>query len=282
LDNPWFTVNQRGQTTYENPIGNVYCFDRWRTGIPSEATQGEFKVVQNSDGSINLVNESSVYCNFVQPLENDFVKRIHGKTVTLSIRFVDDTILYNSGVVDASIDSSEITVRIGEGTVLNIRTFGDMRAAIQIVVKREITVSNIKAIKLELGSVSTLAMDTAPNYAEELLKCQRYFQRINFSTTNKIIGFSFANANKKEVYTMLPIPTTMRNTPTVGISDITKIKITPNTTWHNSQVPTRIYIHNIEGVNCHLTWEVTNDFTAGEGVLVQSTDNVYINLSADL
>lgn len=69
----------------------------------------------------------------------------------------------------------------------------------------------IKAAKLEYGSVSTLANDHAPDYATELLKCQRYayignykFMPSKFYGTNYLLGdFKF--------------PTKMRAVPNVTI-----------------------------------------------------------------
>ena len=43
----------------------------------------------------------------------------------------------------------------------------------------------LKAVKLEIGSVSTLANDAPPNYAAELAKCQRYFQRFRTESERK-------------------------------------------------------------------------------------------------
>lgn len=278
LDNPWFTVNQRGETTYENPIGNTYCFDRWRTGIGSGATQGEFKVVQNSDGSINLVNNSSIYCNFVQPLENDFVKRIQGKTVTLSIRFADDTILYNSGVVDASINTGEIPVPIAEGTNLNVRCFGDMSAnvpaVIQIAVKPGITVSNIKAIKLELGSVSTLAMDTAPNYQQELAKCQRYFYG-EFAHKYAVLGYGYATSTTS-VRIKVPLSVLLRVVPSITI-DASLTYIFGN---GGSIIPSNITVQGLDSNGVQLNVTVTNAVL--NELYILKLNNTSLALSANL
>ena len=82
----------------------------------------------------------------------------------------------------------------------------------------------IRAVKLELGSVSTLHLDTAPNYATELAKCQRYYQRIKVNA-NAIVGQGCVrNVNtstKKAQYRIfIPISQPMRKTPTLGYKDL--------------------------------------------------------------
>lgn len=282
LDNPWFTVNQRGQSSYTTT--NDYSVDRWR--LSSKLAS----VVVNSDGSLNVTAQAigtGESGEFHQRIDNAVMEKLDGKILTLSA-LIGDTIYQVSGVYNYNENSTPLSLEIETGVMLQIRNIptNASRAIARFLFTAggsEKTISNIKALKLELGSVSTLAMDTAPNYATELLKCQRYFQRIKFYGTGKLIGFSFANANKTAVWTMLPIATPMRTTPTsISVSDLTKIKITSNASWTGSQVPTSLSFHNLEGVNFHLTWIVTNDFTAGEGVNVQSTDDVYIDLNADL
>jgi hypothetical protein len=75
----------------------------------------------------------------------------------------------------------------------------------------------IKAVKLELGSVSTLAQDTAPNYQQELAKCQRYFQRIR-SLDN--VGWTLLATGVMDSSTrfwgVVPLPVEMRSKPTIS------------------------------------------------------------------
>ena len=262
LDNPWFTVNQRGQSSYS---GNVYGYDRWIGANNSS--------VESDTNGVKIIN------TLWQRLESDFITKISGKSVTLSVLLGDGTIYSASGIA-SSANGTFITI---DNDVIDARFIKDNYYTFVHIHPKDSSGLVIRAVKLELGSVSTLAQDTAPNYATELLKCQRYFQRIKFYGSGKLIGFSFANANKTNVWTMLPIATPMRATPSsINISDLTKIKITSNTSWTGSQVPTSLVFHNLEGTNFYLTWTVANDFTAGEGVNVQSTDDVYIDLNANL
>ena len=50
--------------------------------------------------------------------------------------------------------------------------------------------NNIIAVKLELGSISTLDMDISPNYALELIKCSMSTADPNDTYANKTITFS--------------------------------------------------------------------------------------------
>ena len=62
-------------------------------------------------------------------------------------------------------------------------------------------------------------MDTAPNYATELLKCQRYFVRLKASaaTISSITGFSVANTICRFG---MPLPIEQRAYPTLTVSNV--------------------------------------------------------------
>ena len=83
---------------------------------------------------------------------------------------------------------------------------------------------DIKAMKLELGPVQTLAHkegdnwvlnDPPPNKALELAKCQKYQQELVVpNTTYSFIAVGNATTNNTAFFSV-PIPTTMRANPTV-------------------------------------------------------------------
>ena len=138
----------------------------------------------------------------------------------------------------------------------------------------------IKAMKLELGSVSTLAQDTAPNYQQELAKCQRYFQRIKRgSTYTNSIGFGFASSETL-ARIFIPLPVEMRATPTATISSLSHYRVVGN---GGVQTPSAISVTSKEtngvNVNCTGTSLTTNQIYN----LNDSGDETsYIDLSADL
>lgn len=151
LDNPWFTVNQRGDTSWSSYTG--YKLDRW--------------FLDEGSGSINdgvLTHSNSYY----QKWEDDRVNTILGKTVTMSWMFSDGTIGSETTTLPSSLTSSYVWPLNNSYVAIALISNGSQMA-------RVTAGTSLKAIKLELGSISTLAMDTAPDYATELLKCQRYF-----------------------------------------------------------------------------------------------------------
>ena len=154
LDNPWFTVNQRGQSSYTD---GTYTVDRWLKNTPG--------TISVSNNLVTIGTEALIR----QPFE-DF-SQINGKTVTVSV-------LYSDGTMDTA-----TTIATTDGLIKNfdkIRLSWFTANSITWLVITNIFTTDavtIKAVKLELGSVSTLAMDTAPNQSLETLKCQRYFHK---------------------------------------------------------------------------------------------------------
>ena len=206
LHNPWFTVNQRGATTVSE--SGVYFVDRWKTSINTVVSQS----YTLSNGILTMDNTSgstSIY--LLQKCETSVKEALRGKTVTASVLLSDGTILNGTrefpGVY---INTKDLMVYSNDGN----------SEILTIEVKKGKTVS-FKALKLELGSVSTLAMDTAPDMALELAKCQRYFQRISGSN-NDYLGLA-CFLSTTEAYTCLAIPSLMRTTPTLTYNGNFKI-----------------------------------------------------------
>ncbi len=213
LDNPWFTVNQRGAKTY-TAVG--YTVDRWV--INSAKTTVD---IGDSGLDISFVTQ---YTSFAQRLEKE--RLVNGKTYTFSIMLSDGTI-----------KAKTFTYK-DDGNWYNIQTSGETGAngiysnyrydttnsyiIVQIITSSTTAVSiSIKAVKLELGTVSTLANDVAPNYQQELAKCQRYCYVYTYNGAS-YSGYSFSAT---EVRTNFVLPQIMRTAPTVTISDKTKCEI---------------------------------------------------------
>lgn len=164
LDNPWLQLNQRGFTS--GVTSNNYCLDRWRSNNATIA-------YNSTDQTIYIITNAT----FSQKIEPKLYEYLVGQTVTLSCMYADGSI--DSGTVVVPNTGSSYaanTPRLG----LN----GDNKQ-FQIYSNANVT---IKAFKLELGTVSTLANDTPPNYADELDRCQYYFERISAGTANLTIG----------------------------------------------------------------------------------------------
>ena len=172
LDNPWFTVNQRGFTSGSATL-NTYIADRW---VIKNATSGTVTI--NADGTITL-NNSADSSNELGVWNVKEVEQVlqGGKTYTMSCMLADGSV-FSDSFICPTLTSSWATIKTAQSTNGRIVIIANnQRAVFQIVAGASKTIS-IKAVKLELGTVSTLAQDTAPNYQQELAKCQRYFKRI--------------------------------------------------------------------------------------------------------
>lgn len=178
LDNPWFTVNQRGQSTY-NSIG--YTVDRWYNN------NALAKLIVASDGIIYDGSENSVWSQLSHFFETNEFEHLLGKTITLSLLLSDGTIISNTGAVPSSRPSSNqniIEINVNNEWYLNLRYEGN-RYRVFLTTKATKVTAKIRAVKLELGSVSTLAQDIAPKYAIELAKCKTSTADPNDTYANK-------------------------------------------------------------------------------------------------
>ena len=154
LDNPWFTVNQRGQSSY---TAATFCVDRW---IKREATNT--LNVGNTGISVSG-GTSGVY----QRYETTFENVLYDKVATISVLLSDGTIYSATGTLRST---GYNQIRIIETELVFGVHHDNANFYFDLDIKD--TTITVRAVKLELGSVSTLALDTAPNYAVELAKCK--------------------------------------------------------------------------------------------------------------
>ena len=218
LDNPWFTVNQRGQSSY---TGRVYGVDRWIEYGSSNT------VTVTSDGITLPVDTNS---GFEQYFDDTFIQ---GKTVTISFMTADGTV--TSKTVTWPTSGANMTaytngVAFFFGTVVG-------KKGLAILTNAEVT---LRAVKLELGSVSTLANDAPPDYGAELAKCQRDLMVYKFPGSVGAIGFAYAHTttNATAVIT-LPVP--MRATPTISV--VNSIALQQGTVRYNLTSPANIVLN---------------------------------------
>lgn len=173
IDNPWFTVNQRGQSEYGNIAsgGEMYTFDRWF--LSNSVILSCYK---NADGSIGISSKQGNH--FAQRIETP--SRLLGKTVTLSVNhdgvIKSETITIPDAFPDNTTSYGNISLSTNCSFFIRLYANGAIRVCIGDITNSTNTwsVDNIRAVKLELGTVSTLANDIAPDYGTELAKCQRY------------------------------------------------------------------------------------------------------------
>lgn len=189
LDNGWFTVNQRGVTSGGFDVS--YKMDRWQTSYTAN-TSGAWSLI-SSGLSIDTTNVLSGNNYFAQTFSASLDT---SKLYTASVMLSDGTVLsYVITSFPASltapfgslyITATDFTITIGAGKTVTFR-----------------------AVKLEVGSVSTLANDVAPNYTTELLKCQRYLAPVGYCTVIK---------NSSGTYTgIVHLPVPMRSAPNIPL-----------------------------------------------------------------
>lgn len=174
LDNWYFAdpVNQRGQTEY---TASGYTIDRWKI------SSGEKLNVLN--GYCRVECTGTVGRAFSQTVDGNFA----GKTVTFSVlvKAISNTaVAYISNSSSSSIKSMSIT---GPGLWSMTTTIPTDVTSILVQINPTIVgdTLDLVAAKLELGDQQTLARQDAdgnwvlneiPDYGEQLIRCQRYFQ----------------------------------------------------------------------------------------------------------
>ncbi len=193
-------VNQRGQKSY----GSGYGIDMWPTSFNANTT------VTLTDEGITIANEGQSTSYLRQYLEvpleeNSYicstkVKSISG-AVYVTYHYTDNT--------------SSLTKKLIEGmnTYPIIADKKIDRVQYQVVAGASI---GIEAVKLEVGSISTLALDLMQpsDYAAELRKCQRYFYNIGDGSAWSVLARGFMQ-NTNDAYVSVLTSEPMRVAPSI-------------------------------------------------------------------
>lgn len=167
FDNPWFTVNQRG---VNGSVANAaYGLDRWRY----VSNGGGFCSMQT--GQITIVQRLS---SIEQRIETNVLDAVVNKALTASIMFADGTVEAGTATMPSSYTNGQMVMGLILGNAELRLYYGTTYCYLRIFPLDTSGTITIKAVKLEIGSVSTLANDAPPDFAEELAKCQMYFKRI--------------------------------------------------------------------------------------------------------
>ena len=147
-----FPINQRGLSNY----GAGYTIDRWKL------SSGSTLVFTNDGISINGL--------FFQKKVIDFTV---GETYTLSRQTTDGNVVSVTGVVPSN-----------EGWMIGDQNFGVyFRPSTKVCDIQIWGTYLLKAVKLEKGTVSTLANDAPPDFGEELRKCRWYLRDVSLKRT---------------------------------------------------------------------------------------------------
>ena len=217
-------VNQRNQKEYTN---NSYTIDGWFIGTDGGS-------VSLQDGKLHFKRDGS-WMNFIQNIEKfDSMK---GERLTFSVladgRFGLVVQYKNDGYLFSDIVEREHGVH---SFTFDLPTDATMFSVMLSIPDNN--GQNFYAAKLELGPFQTLAHmegntwvlnDPPPNYALELLKCQRYFVRMKNTESSAVsIGFGSKTAHNKVAITV-PLAVPMRIKPTVKCSDPSLLRVVGST-----------------------------------------------------
>lgn len=147
--NPDFKINQRGQESYDTSNSALYTVDRWQISN---------SIVTPSNGGLTVRVTSSNGCWISQKLE----KAIEGiATLSVKISSINGKASLSDPDNNLIITSSGVySITINNATEFNMFLY-------------ENTSITIEWAKLEKGSIATPFV--APNPAEELVKCRRYY-----------------------------------------------------------------------------------------------------------
>lgn len=262
LDNWWFgkgVINQRGVTN-GTISSSTYLIDRW----------------QCSRGAYSFTNDGMSFAlsSGTNAVMHQYTGRtdLTNKTVTISVK-VNGNIYSKTGIVNSATDLWQTDYV--EGSVQFRLHYVDSTQGYQFLIYNYSSTPVIfQAVKLELGSVSTLANDAAPNIALELAKCQRYFIRY-FAAAASNIAFGSSTSNGTSFSVVMPI-VPMRDTPSVTYSGT--IQVNQSGTNHTvTSITVQALVNNLIG----LTFVSSNLSTNALGRVTLSA-NGYIDFSADL
>lgn len=263
LDNPWFTVNQRGFTSILSANKNDNTlFDRWKN-----ANGGDTQSSTISLGSSGLtLTQDTTTTNPWQICLDQIMEEnvISNKVITFSVLLADGTLIKSSGLFNADI-INEYDISTNLKLVYGMWTYnGKVRARIGIRTPQSYSQSasvTIRAVKLELGTESTLALDVAPNYTEELLKCQRYYYPLGGGSSSELhnyMGRVYQTSLSESLSeATIILPTAMRTTPTFSGS------IIGNDFNGNNNNLTDVEVKGVQNITISGVWGTTPTYGAG-------------------
>lgn len=199
LINSNFAINQRGETEYNNSNAptSAYTVDRLVHYLNCP-----YKLTAHNGGGIVVENTGTTSVDFAQIIEDGGA--LYGNCIqTLSMSIVVNNV---TRIIKATGTPKQGKTFIGAGFPDNTgimyvewTTSNTYKAWFRIYSGKTV---KINWWKLEVGSNATAYMP--PNPAEELLKCQRYYQVIHLQ------GGAIAASTANTVYPQIPLACSMR------------------------------------------------------------------------
>lgn len=276
LDNPFFIINQRGFTT-STETNNIFSVDRWLIN------NGGGTITKTANG-IKINNTSGTrYNTFQQRFGAD---ELAGKTVTLSIDTVD-AIYKQTFTIPARTSSVQTMCNWAWKTGCNLRFYVETTSAnasynVQIYVANGYS-TDLRAVKLELGTASTLANDVPPKEEQATADCKLYFQRIQQEDGYTApVGFGIVAASTTILRTLIPLSSPLRKAGslTATATNIGQMRVQGN---GSNLTPTAITGCGV--LNGHAIVDITVNGTLANNqfyTLVFANSTAIIDLSKEL
>ena len=199
LDNPWFTINQRGTTSYSSTSPaktGTYIYDRWK--IISNETEDRVLTANKNSLYIGRTSHQDPSDSIIigQLIDDNTWNALGGKQVTASVNYSFDGTtfktaswsficpVYNGAVSSYDLNRKQFDESVGWGAQVLIQEFSGKKYLVFKIFWQgnawtpavgDSTIYIIKS-KLELGDFSTLDQEAMPLYDAELKKCQRYLR----------------------------------------------------------------------------------------------------------
>lgn len=180
LDNPFFTIRQRGDGPFTS-AGNT--LDRWKavgnTTITGEAGGMRMEASTTYRGVSQFIETPAALANLTLTFSAD-ITSLSGNIFVQIYDGAGAQIL----VKELSEGLSSVTFTAPANGIKEIYLTNRASTSVNVL---------FRAVKLELGSVSTLANDAPPDYYDELDHCKWYFERIKALSGNYApMGFGYA------------------------------------------------------------------------------------------
>lgn len=254
LINGDFAINQRGASSYTG--ANTYTVDRWQHGtsfLTASVLSNGIRLTASTSGTTG-----ANYFLYNQPIEN-FAKYA-GKTVTATLAYENNTFVNGRINIRCDTTSNYSTATMSTSGIITF-TFtlpSSITSSLKFIITGNHTNGTAETIdllyaKLELGSIATPFVP--PLIAEELLKCQRYYQKIIRLGGILIFGFGVLR-DTTNLRTAIPISVPLRTAPTVAVSGLLSFNFATNTTYTPDGATTvlcattnQIYLQTIHSVS---------------------------------
>ena len=215
VDNGWFTINQKGFTTTSFSTSNAYTVDRWL--CIGSSNGGSVTITANG---LQLNRENQASTGYL----SQFLEKITlGKPYTLSIMLADGTIVQKSGILATTSDEIHFNFLSDAGQARIYYYSGGSTWTVDILVYAGKSFT-VRAVKLEIGTKSTLQNDVEPNGIIELLKCQKYQYRIIAKVAYAIIATGVMD-DATTLWCEIPLPVPMRTANSIAYSGDVYIRL---------------------------------------------------------